>query len=166
MYIYRSMMYIYRSMMYIYRSMMYIYRSMMYIYRSMMYIFRSMMYIYRSMMYIYRSMIYIYRSMFEVGVQQFINDIYCLYICWFDGALIDLICLLWFVRSRGRWKGLIVSVDSILKNTWGLTVSCHKFRQVSIVWMLLLLDCGGCWIGVVLPPFGQKGLRPFFASYH
>ena len=53
---------------------------------------------------------------------------------------------------------LSVSVDNILKNTWGLTVSCHKFRQVSddlikslgvvlprpIVWMLLLGGhCGG-----------------------
>ena len=44
-------------------------------------------------------------------------------------------------------------------------VSCRKFRRVSILWMLWLVDFEGCWIGVVLPPFGQKGLRPFLASY-
>ena len=61
----------------------------------------------------------------------------------------------------------------------GRWVACHKFHRVSddlikslgvvlprpIVWMLLLVDCGGCWIGVVLPPFHQTGLRPFLASY-
>ena len=44
-------------------------------------------------------------------------------------------------------------------------VSCRKFRRVSILWMLWLVDFEGCWIGVVLPPFGQKGLRPFLVSY-
>ena len=60
---------------------------------------------------------------------------------------------------------LIVSFDNTLKNNRGLTVSCHKFRRVSIAWMLLSVDCGCCRIGVVFPPFHQKGLHPFLASY-
>ena len=61
---------------------------------------------------------------------------------------------------------MIISFDSILKNNLGLMVSCRKFRLFSILWMLRLVGhCGGCWIGVVLPPFGQTGLRPFIASY-
>ena len=61
---------------------------------------------------------------------------------------------------------LIISFDNTLKNNLGLMVSCRKFRQVAIFWMLLLVDCESCWIGVVLVPFGQKGFRPFLACVH
>ena len=45
-------------------------------------------------------------------------------------------------------------------------VSCHTFRLLSIVLTLLgLVDCEGCWIGVVLQPFGQRCRRPFLASF-
>ena len=46
-------------------------------------------------------------------------------------------------------------------------VSCRNFRRVSNDCVFLgLVGCGGCWIGVVLQPFGQKCLRPFLASFH
>ena len=89
-------------------------------------------------------------------VSDFNSGFVCSYISWFDGVLKDWI--------YGRV--LIVSSDSILKNSLGLMVSCHNFRQVSIVWLLGLVGCGGCWIGAVLQPFGQRRLRPFLASFH
>ena len=112
------------------------------------------------------------KALFNIGI--------CFsYKCWFDDVWINWIWTKWCVRSRDRWKGLIISFDSILRSILGRWVSCHKFHRVSgdlikslgvvlprpIVWMLLLVDCGGCWIGVVLPPFHQTGLRPFLASY-
>ena len=64
---------------------------------------------------------------------------------------------------------LIVSFDSIAKNSLyiGLIVSCHNFRRVSNESVLLgLASCGGCWIGGVLQPFGQRCLRPFLVCFH
>ena len=66
----------------------------------------------------------------------------------------------------GIGRVLIISSDSILKNSLGLMVSCHNFRQVAIVWLLGLVGCGGCWIGGLLQPFGQRRLRSFLASFH
>ena len=40
------------------------------------------------------------------------------------------------------------------------------FRRVAIGWMLWVVGCEGCWIGVVLVPFGQRHLRLFLASFH
>ena len=65
--------------------------------------------------------------------------------------------------QSGQVKGVDIFFDNTFKNNWGLMVSCRKFRRVSILWMLRLVDFEGCWIGVVLPPFGRKGLRPFLA---
>ena len=67
--------------------------------------------------------------------------------------------------QSGQVKG-VDFFDSIWKNNSGLMVSCHKFRRVSIVWMLWLVGCGCCGIGVVFPPFGQKMFRPFLVSCH
>ena len=61
---------------------------------------------------------------------------------------------------------MIISSDSILKNSLGLMVSCHNFRQVSIVWLLGLVGVGGWWIVGVLQPFGQRRLRPFLPSFN
>ena len=34
------------------------------------------------------------------------------------------------------------------------------------MWMLWVVCCGGCWIGVVFVPFGQRHLSLFLASFH
>ena len=94
------------------------------------------------------------------------TDIFSSYKCWFDDVLINWIWTKLSVRSRDRWKGLIVFFDNTLKNSWGLMVSCRKFRRVSIVW-LLGLGVHGCWWGYgVLQPFGQRCLRPSLACFH
>ena len=99
-------------------------------------------------------------------VSDFNSGFVCSYISWFDGVLKDWIYYWLPVRSLGIGRVLIVSSDSILKNSLGLMVFCHNFHQVSIVWLLGLVGCGGCWIGGVLQPFGQRRLRPFLASFH
>ena len=40
------------------------------------------------------------------------------------------------------------------------------FHQVVVVWMLWVVCCGGCWIGAVFVPFGQKHLSLFLASFN
>ena len=99
-------------------------------------------------------------------VSDFNSGFVCSYISWFDGVLKDWICYWLPVRSLGIGRVLIVSF-SISKNSLGPMVSCHSFRRVSNECVLLgLASCGGCWIGGVLQPFGQRCLRPFLVYFH
>ena len=101
-------------------------------------------------------------------VSDFNSGFVCSYISWFDGVLKDWIYYWLPVRSLGIGRVLIVSSDSILKNSLGLMVSCHNFRWVSND-CVLLLGLGGhrcLWGCGVLQPFGQRRLRSFLVFFH
>jgi len=59
-----------------------------------------------------------------------ISTLFSSYKRWSGGVLIDLILMKLSVRSLGIGTVLLVSFDSIWKNNRGLTVFCHKSRQV------------------------------------
>ena len=64
-----------------------------------------------------------------IGLQHFNSGFVCSYISWFDSVLKDWIYCWWSVHSLGIGRVLIVSFDSILKNSLGLLmVSCHDGR--------------------------------------
>ena len=92
------------------------------------------------------------------------TDICSSYKHWFDGGLIDLILMKSSVRSLSIGRFLTIFFDRILKNSLGLTVSCHMFHQVAILWNTGLGGLG-LWVGGVLQPSGQRCPHPFLVSF-